>query len=49
MGFPGGSDVKNLSAMLETQVRALGQKDFLEKGMASILAQRIPWTEEAGG
>ena len=33
--------VKNSSAMLETQVQALGQKDFLEKGMAthsSILA-----------
>ena len=44
--------VKNLFAMHETQVRALGQEDPLEKGMAthsSILAWRIPWTEEAGG
>ena len=41
--------VKNLSAMWETQVRSLGQEDPLEKGMAthsSILAWRIPWTEE---
>ena len=44
--------VKNLEAMQETGVRSLGQKDLLEKGMAnhsSILACRIPWTEEAGG
>jgi hypothetical protein len=44
-GFPGGSDCKK-SAMWETQVQSLGQKD-LEKGMAtdsSILAWRIPWT-----
>ena len=43
--------VKNLLAMQETQVRSLGQKDPLEKGMAthiSILAWRIPWTEEPG-
>ena len=36
----------------ETQVRSLGWKDPLEKGMAthtSILAWRIPWTEEPGG
>ena len=41
--------VKNLSAMRETQVRPLGQEDALEKGMvihSSILAWRIPWTEE---
>ena len=41
--------VKNLYAMLETQVKSLGQEDPLEKGMAtnsSILAWRIPWTEE---
>ena len=41
--------VKNLPAMLETQVRSLGQEDPLEKGMAihsSILAWRIPWTED---
>ena len=44
--------VKNLTAMHETWVRFLGQEDPLEKGMAahsSILAWRIPWTEEAGG
>ena len=44
--------VKNLSAMQETQVRSLGQKDPLEKGMAthsSILAWEIPRTEETGG
>ena len=44
--------VKNLPAMQETQVRALGWEDSLEKGMAthsSILAWRIPWTEEPGG
>ena len=45
-GFPGGS------AMQETQVRSLDGEDPLEKGMAthsSILAWRIPWTEEPGG
>ena len=44
--------VKNLPAMWETWVRSLGWEDPLEKGMAthsSILARRIPWTEEAGG
>ena len=44
--------VKNLPVMLETQVQSLGQEDLLEKGMAthsSILAWRIPWTEELGG
>ena len=43
--------VKNPPAMQETQVRSLGQEDPLEKGMAtnsSILAWRIPWTEETG-
>ena len=43
--------VKNLPAMQETQVQSLGQEDPLEKGMAthfSILAWRIPWTEEPG-
>ena len=51
-GFPGGSDVKNLPAMQETQVPSLGQEDSLEKGMAthsSTLAWRIPWTEGPGG
>ena len=44
--------VKNLPVMQETLVRSLGQEDSLEKGMAthsSILAWRIPWTEEPGG
>ena len=44
--------VKNLPAMQETWIRPLGQGDTLEKGMAihsSILAWRIPWTEEPGG
>jgi len=43
--------VKNLTAMLKTQVRSLGWEDFLEKRMAThsrILAWRIPWTEEPG-
>ena len=43
--------VKNLPAMQETKVQSLGQEDLLEKGMAthsSILAWRIPWTEESG-
>ena len=43
--------VKSLPAMQETQVRFLGWEDPLEKGMAthsSILAWRIPWTEEPG-
>ena len=42
---------KNLPAMQETWVQSLGQEDFLEKEMAthfSILAWRIPWTEEPG-
>ena len=44
--------VKNLPAMRETLVQPLGQEDPLEKGMAphsSILAWRIPWTEQPGG
>ena len=44
--------VKNLPAMWETQVRSLGLEDPMEKGMAthsSVLAWRIPWTEEPGG
>ena len=47
MGFPGGSTVKNLPAMQETQFWPLGQEGPLEKGMAthcSILAWRIPRT-----
>ena len=47
--------VKNWPAMQETQetwVQSQGRKDPLEKGTAthsSILARRIPWTEEPGG
>ena len=43
--------VNNPPAMWETWVRSQDQEDFLEKGMAthsSILAWRIPWTEETG-
>ena len=43
--------VKRLPAMWETWVRSLGQEDSLEKEMAthsSILAWKIPWTEEPG-
>ena len=44
--------VKTLPVMQEMQVQSLGQEDPLEKDMAalpSILAWRIPWTEEPGG
>ena len=44
--------VENWPAMEETWVRPLSQEDPLEKGMAthsSVLALRIPWTEEPGG
>ena len=55
--FPKGASlvaqmVKNLSAIQETQVQSKGREDTLEKGMAthsSILAWRIPWTEELVG
>ena len=55
VGFPSGSVVKHLPAvqeMQETWVPSLGWEDPLEKGMAthaSILAWKIPWTEEPGG
>ena len=52
MGFPGGSVVKNLAAMQETQVQSLGWEDPQKKEMvthSSILAWRIPRTEERGG
>ena len=55
LGFPGGSAVKNPPAMQESQearVQSLGWDDPLEEGIAthsSILAWRIPWTEEPGG
>ena len=51
MGFPGGSDDKNLPSMQETWVQSLGWEDPMEKGMAthsSIPAWRIPWTEDPG-
>ena len=44
--------VQNLPAMWETWVHSLGQEDPLEKEMAtpsSIIAWKIPWTEELGG
>ena len=54
LGLPCGLRVKNLPAMQETQevqVQSLGGEDSLEEGMAthsSILAWRVPWTEEPG-
>ena len=50
-GVPGGSVIKNLPAMQESQVPSLGREDPLEKGMVtlfSILASEVPWTEEPG-
>ena len=44
--------VKHLPTMQETRVQSLGQEGLLEKEMAthsSILAWKIPWTEEPGG
>ena len=44
--------VKRLLTMWETRVQSLGREDLLEKEMAthsSILAWKIPWTEEPGG
>ena len=52
MGFPGGSDGKESTCSAGNQVQCLGQEDPLEEGMAmhsSILAWRIPGTEEPGG
>ena len=43
--------IKSLPAMQEIRVQSLGQEDLLEKEMAthsSILAWKIPWTEEPG-
>ena len=51
MGFPGGSDSREFTCNMQLQVQSLGWEDPLEKGMAShssILAWRIPWTEEPG-
>ena len=50
-GFLGGSDGKELPAVWETWVQSLGQEHPLEKEMtthSSILAWKIPWTEEPG-
>jgi len=54
LGFPDGSDGKEsaCNAMWETWVQSLGQEDPLEKEMetqSSILAWRMPWTEEPMG
>ena len=55
MGFPGGSVVKNLSAIQETEetlVQSLNWEDPLEKEIAthsSILAWEIPWAEQLCG
>ena len=51
LGFRGGSVVKNQPARQEPWVQTLGWEDPLEKEMAtqsSLLAWRIPWTEEPG-
>ena len=54
-GFPGDSVIKNPPAVQETEetwVPSLGGEDLLEKEMAthsSILAWKIPWTEEPDG
>ena len=52
MGFLGGSESKESACNAGDWVLCLGRKDSLEKGMAthsSILAWRVPWTEEPGG
>ena len=52
LGFPGGSDGKESTCSAGDLGLILGWEDPLEKGMAihsSILAWRIPWTEDAGG
>ena len=54
MGFPGGSSGKEPAnaGEYQTRVQSLGREDPLEEGMAthsSILAWRIPWTEEPSG
>ena len=52
MGFPSSSSVKNSPASQETWVPSLGQKVSPEQETtthSSVLAWRIPWTEEPGG
>ena len=51
MDFPGDTVVRNLPAMQERRLRSLSREDPLEEEMAtysSILAWKIPWTEEFG-
>ena len=51
LSFPGGSDSKESTCNVRDRVQSLGWEDPLEKGTAihsSILAWRIPWTEEPG-
>ena len=51
LGFPDDSVVKNPPAKQEMQVQSLGQKDLMEKEMAthsSVLAWEILWTEKCG-
>ena len=51
MSFPGGSEVKAFACKAGDPVQSLGREDPLEKEMAthsSILAWKIPWTEEPG-
>ena len=52
VGFPGGSDGKELACNAGDLGSIPGSGDFLEKGITthySILLCRIPWTEEPGG
>ena len=52
MGFPGGASGKEPTCQWRRHLQALGWEGPLEEGMAthsSILAWRIPWTEEPGG
>ena len=52
LGFPSSSNSKYPPAMQETRVRSLGRENTMEKETAnhsSILAWKIPWTEEPGG
>ena len=51
-GSPGGSDCKECTSLQKNWVRSLDWEEPLEEGMAthsSILAWRIPWTEEPNG
>ena len=52
LDFPGGSDGKESACNAGDEVQSLGWEDLLQKRMvtnSSILAWRIPWTEEPGG